>query len=89
MYSPLLYRATLQKCGGSQVSKSCCTCNSELGKGTFTTFLQTKRSRCETLLRFGHLEDSEVKECTVIHCTEPPYKGGEAPRSAKVLQLQL
>ena len=36
-----------------------------------------------TLLGCGHLGDSEFKECTVIYCTEPPYKTAEAPRSQK------
>ena len=42
MYNHILYGATLQKCRGSQVSKSCYTCNSEAEKGTFSTFLQNK-----------------------------------------------
>ena len=56
-------------------------------KGHFSTFLHKKRSRCVTLLGCGHLGDSELKECTVIYCTKPPYKSAEAPRSQKVVAL--
>ena len=51
-------------------------------KALFLLFYK-KRSRCVTLLGCGHLGDSEFKECTVIYCTEPPYKSAEAPRSQK------
>ena len=36
-----------------------------------------------TLLGLGHLGDSEFKECTVVYCMEPPYKGAKAPGSQK------
>ena len=35
------------------------------------------------MLGCRHLGDSEFNECTVIYCTEPPYKSAEAPRSRK------
>ena len=34
-----------------------------------------------SLLRCGHLGDSEFNECTVVYCTEPPYKSAGAPSS--------
>ena len=40
-----------------------------------------------TLLGCGDLGDSELKECTVMHCTEPPYKSAEAPGSQEVVGL--
>ena len=38
-----------------------------------------------TLLRCGHLGDSEFKECTVIYLTKACYKRSEAPRHQEVV----
>ena len=64
-----------------------CTCNSGVGKGTFSTFLHQKRSRCVNLLACRHLGDSQFSGCTVLYYTEPPYKCVEAPRSQNVVAL--
>ena len=67
-----------QKCGTLATLKQ--------KKARFLLFAK-KRSRCVTLLGCGHLGDSELKECTAILFTEPPYKGAEAPRSKEVVGL--
>ena len=40
-----------------------------------------------TLLGYGHLGDSELKEFRVTYCTEPPSKGADAPRSQNAVAL--